>query len=254
MEKNVLYNGAIRLLKSIKFFTTLNKDKDSMATFVPEPEGTLEITENATGIDVKEAAYVNVNVEATIDPIIPTIAVSNSGQITVSGSNITTTSHTLSSEDDSDFVAGNIVKGKTIFGLTGTAEGASSFTATPIEVKTSTTEYTLDGTTITPDSYGFFAFLLMGNGLYWFNYITGMPGGKSSVVSRFLVAKYVRTNYVAYKTRKNSPTEFSAVSGATVTSGGKYLYFMGTNTTPFYAATYQGFYLPLTNFNGQTEV
>ena len=282
MEKNVLYNGAIRLLKSIKLCTTLNKDKDSMVTFVPEPEGTLEIvgngtgidvkekayvnvnvpepggtlviTENGTGIDVKKVAYVNVNVQSKVDLVIPTIAVSDNGTITVSGNNITTTSYTLSSEDDSDFVAGNIMKGKTIFGLTGTAEGASSFTAVPIEVKTSTTEYTLDGTTITPDSYGSFAFPLMGNGLYWFNYITGMPGNKSSVVSRFLVAKYVKTNYLAYKTRKNNPTEFSAVSGATVTGGGNYLYFKGTNTTPFYAATYQGFYLPLTNFNGQTEV
>ena len=280
MEKNVLYNGAIRLLKSIKFFTTLNKDKDSMVTFVPEPEGTLEIvgngtgidvkekayvnvnvpepegtlviTENGTGIDVKKVAYVNVNVQSKVDPVIPTIAVSNNGTITVSGNNITTTSHTLSSKDDSDFVAGNIVKGKTIFGLTGTAEGASSFTATPIEVKTSTTEYTLDGTTITPDSnYGSFSFPLMGDGLYWFNYISG---GKTPSVYRFLVAKYKNTGYHAFKTRKNNKSEFSAVSGATVTSGGNYLYFKGTNTTPFYAATYQGFYLPLTNFNGQTEV
>lgn len=279
MEKNVLYNGAIRLLKSIKFFTTLNKDKNSMVTFVPEPEGTLEIVGNGTGIDVKEKAYVNVNVpepegtlvitengtgidvkkiayvdvdvKAKVDPVIPTIAVSDNGIVTVSGNNITTTSHTLSSKDDSDFVAGNIMKGKTIFGLTGTAEGASSFTAVPIEVKTSTTEYTLDGTTITPDSYGSFAFPLMGDGLYWFNRITG---NKPSIVSRFLVAKYVRTNYVAFKTRNNNPTEFSSVPGATVTAGGNYLYFIGKNTTPFYDVTYQGFYLPLTNFNGQTDV
>lgn len=252
MEKNVLYNGAIRLLKSIKFFTTLNKDKDSMATFVPEPEGTLEITENATGIDVKEAAYVNVNVEATVDPIIPTIAVSDNGQITVSGSNITTTSHTLSSEDDADFVASNIVKGVSIFGLTGTAEGASSFSAIPIEVKTSKTEYTLDGTTITPTNYGSFSFPLMGNGLYWFNYVSGGEG--TSTVYRFLVVKNVQSGYSAFKTRSNNKTEIAAVNGATLTDGGNYLYFIGANTLPFWNATYTGIYIPLSNLSGQTGV
>ena len=255
MGKNVLYKGEIRTLNRVDFYTTLDKDPLSKVKFVPEPEGTLVITENGTGIDVKEKAYVDINVKAKVDPVIPTIAVSDNGTVTVSGNNITTTSHTLSSSDDADFIASNILKGKTIFGLTGTAEGASSFTATPIEVKTSKTEYTLDGTTITPDaSCGSFAFPLMGDGLYWFNYVSGIPAGTSSIVSRFLVAKYVKTNYVAYKTRKNNPTEFSPVSGATLTDGGNYLYFIGATTTPFYAATYQGFYLPLSNFEGQTGV
>ena len=280
MEKNVLYNGAIRLLKSIKFFTTLNKDKDSMVTFVPEPEGTLEIVGNGTGIDVKEKAYVNVNVpepegtlvitengtgidvkkiayvdvdvKAKVDPVIPTIAVSDNGIVTVSGNNITTTSHTLSSKDDSDFVAGNIMKGKTIFGLTGTAEGLSNFTAIPIEARTSTTEYTLDGTTVTPhSSYGSLSFPLKGDGLYWFNYVSG---GAVTNVYRFLVVKYKTTEYFAFKTRGNNKSEVASVTGATVTSGGNYLYFIGSATLSFRASTYQGFYLPSTNFEGQTDV
>lgn len=255
MGKSVLYNGEIRDLSRIRLYKTLAKDPEQMEDFVPEPSGTLTITANGTGINVKEYATVDVAVEEQSDPVTPEISVNESGLITVSGQGLNAATHQLSSADDADFVAGNILKGVSIFGLAGTAEGPSGFTAIPIEVKTSTTEYTLDGTTITPDaSYGSFAFPLKGDGLYWFNYISGLPAGLSSVVSRFLVAKYVKTNYIAYKTRKNTPNEFNAVSGATVTAGGNYLYFIGSNTVPFYTVTYQGFYLPLTNFDGQSEV
>lgn len=252
MGKSVLYNGEIKDLSRIRLYKTLAKDPEQMEDFVPEPSGTLAITANGTGINVKEYATVDVDVKEQSDPVTPEISVSESGLITVSGQGINATTHQLSSVDDADFVAGNILKGVSIFGLAGTAEGASSFTAIPIEARTSTTEYTLDGTTITPDSnYGSLSFPLKGDGLYWFNYVSG---GTTTNVYRFLVAKYKTTDYFAFKTRGNNKTEFAAVTGATATSGGNYLYFIGSATLSFRTSTYQGFYIPLTNFDGQTDV
>lgn len=63
----------------------------------------------------------------------PVIAVADTGVISASCGGVTNT-HTLSSSDDADFVAGNIKNGVTVFGVTGTHQGAGTYqskTVTP---------------------------------------------------------------------------------------------------------------------------
>ena len=59
----------------------------------------------------------------------PTIAVSDTGLITATSGNKTAT-HQLSSADDGDFIAANIVSGKTVFGLGGKASVRGTCTLT----------------------------------------------------------------------------------------------------------------------------
>lgn len=82
-----------------------------------EPSGTLTITENKDGIDVKNKESVNVRVPFDT----PKVSVNpDTGQITATA-NGKSGSQTLSASIDADFKAENIKAGVKIFGLTGTA-------------------------------------------------------------------------------------------------------------------------------------
>lgn len=84
---------------------------------------------------------VNTLPEATT-PETPIISVNSSGLITATANNLSATKQ-LSSSDDSDFVAGNIANGVTIFGITGTL---TSSKAPVFEQNCSYTVTTVNGT------------------------------------------------------------------------------------------------------------
>ena len=249
MGKSVLYKGEIRTLNRVDFYTTLDKDPLSKVKFVPEPEGTLVITENGTGIDVKEKAYVDVNVQSAVDPVIPTIAVSDNGTVTVSGNNITTTTHTLSSEDDADFVASNILKGVSIFGLAGTAESASGIGIVEAECTTLTEETILDGTTITPDSsFAAIAVKNLGKGIYIFKRDNvsqdAMAGMKYLTIQRLSNA-----SSSCWGQQGDNQSAYSNAYGMTDTTNGTYFYLVGKSAFAFRANSqnvtmhYKGYFI-----------
>ena len=250
MGKNVLYNGAIRLLNYIKFYTTTNKDESSMTTFVPEPEGTLSIDTNANGINVKEYAYVNVDVPVSSESVTPSIGVNENGLITVSGSGVTTVTHQLSSTDDADFVASNILKGVSIFGLAGTAESASGISIVEAECTTLTEETILDGTTITPDSsFAAIAVKNLGKGIYIFKRDNvshdTMTGMKYLTIQRLSNA-----SSSCWGQQGNNQSAYANVYGMTDTTTGTYFYLVGKSTFAFRANSqnvtmhYKGYFIP----------
>lgn len=66
----------------------------------------------------------------------PSITVSTAGLVSATANGKTGT-HQLSSSDDADFIASNIVQGKTIFGVTGTAAGAVNIKMGTVSLTTS---------------------------------------------------------------------------------------------------------------------
>lgn len=108
----------------------------------------LDITANTSPgsqLDVEDYRYVTVNVSGGSGDHSPSISVSNDGTVTATCGG-TSTTHTLSSSDDTDFKAANIKTGTNIFGVTGSF--TSDANATAADLRSSKTAY-VNGSKIT---------------------------------------------------------------------------------------------------------
>lgn len=108
----------------------------------------LDITDNTSPgsqLDVEDYRYVTVNVSGGGGDHSPSISVSNDGTVTATCGG-TSTTHTLSSSDDTDFKAANIKTGTNIFGVTGSF--TSDANATAADLRSSKTAY-VNGSKIT---------------------------------------------------------------------------------------------------------
>lgn len=108
----------------------------------------LDITANTSPgsqLDVEDYRYVTVNVSGGGGDHSPSISVSNDGTVTATCGG-TSTTHTLSSSDDTDFKAANIKTGTNIFGVTGSF--TSDANATAADLRSSKTAY-VNGSKIT---------------------------------------------------------------------------------------------------------
>lgn len=108
----------------------------------------LDITANTSSgsqLDVEDYRYVTVNVSGSGGDHSPSISVSNDGTVTATCGG-TSSTHTLSSSDDTDFKAENIKTGTNIFGVTGSF--TSDANATSSDLRNSKTAY-VNGSKIT---------------------------------------------------------------------------------------------------------
>ena len=108
----------------------------------------LDITANTSPgsqLDVEDYRYVTVNVSGGSGDHSPSISVSNDGTVTATCGG-TSTTHMLSSSDDTDFKASNIKTGTNIFGVTGSF--TSDANATADDLRSSKTAY-VNGSKIT---------------------------------------------------------------------------------------------------------
>lgn len=108
----------------------------------------LAITANTSPgsqLDVEDYRYVTVNVSGGGSGHSPSISVANDGTVTATCGG-TSTTHTLSSSDDTDFKAANIKTGTNIFGVTGSF--TSDANATAADLRSSKTAY-VNGNKIT---------------------------------------------------------------------------------------------------------
>ena len=74
----------------------------------------------------------------------PAISVTTAGLITATAGNKSAT-HTLSSSDDADFIAANILSGKTIFGLAGSLVKGGAYATGTVTSGTATTTFVYAG-------------------------------------------------------------------------------------------------------------
>lgn len=108
----------------------------------------LDITANTSPgsqLDVEDYRYVTVNVSGGSGDHSPSISVSNNGTVTASCGG-TSTTHTLSSSDDTDFTASNIKTGTNIFGVTGSF--TSDANAASADIRNGKTAY-VNGSKVT---------------------------------------------------------------------------------------------------------
>lgn len=160
----------------------------------------LDITANTSSgskLDVEDYRYVTVNVSGSGGDHSPTISVSNDGTVTATCGG-TSTTHTLSSSDDTDFKAENIKTGTNIFGVTGSFTSDANATAADLrssktayvngsKITGSMTEYTTNSSNVTVTSKS-------GNSI---------PAGYYNGTPKAVIGSTDSSNLIATNIRKN---------------------------------------------------
>ena len=160
----------------------------------------LDITTNTSPgsqLDVEDYRYVTVNVSGGSGDHSPSISVSNDGTVTATCGG-TSTTHTLSSSDDTDFKAENIKTGTNIFGVTGSFTSDASATADDLrssktayvngsKITGSMTEYTTTSSNVTVTSKS-------GNSI---------PAGYYNGTPKAVIGSTDSSNLIATNIRKN---------------------------------------------------